>query len=680
MRAQDLRQALECGKSSCACHRASGTTTHCVAHDDSNVSLSITDGTTAPLFHCFTGCDSADIIAALKARGLWELPENVSPMRNARDPQAVYRYTDADGNLVAEKGRFESMVEGKRTKSFLWRLAGQESWNGLGGLGQDQMPLYNLAGVLAHPDKAVLFVEGEKAANALIDRGVVAVCLGFGAAQKRFGNALDPLRDRDVVLWPDNDEAGQAFMALIASLLPQAQYLRPIVPPKGDAYDYFEQGGTLAALEDLRVTSTPAVRAIAADAIEVEMPHPTGSVTFTFTEMAWTSRATECHMAVDVRITGQPRVPFNTRINLGSSSGREGIRRELEAIYGKTVVEWSRMLSTACSEADRTWKGTDLSVDLYDVQEKQRSWFLDQRIPSQAVSILFGMGGSMKSLIVLDMALHSLLDASWMGLPLTPSSGLLVIDYEDTEDEWRVRVAQVCRANGWDFTEGMFRYLPGNAIPVHEQAQRIRKIVTEHGIDLIIVDSASSASGGDLLDTVSVSRVVNFLQSLGVTVLMTAHNTKAEDSNFPYGSVMWSNLVRSTHYVESKQEEGSKTAFTTIHNRKANRGKQLPIGLRVDFPDSDDGSIRITRDHQSINLTASTGEVTHTWRIGQWLERQPKPQPVSEIARSIQLSEAHVRRELNRRPDVFVNVGEGKAGLWTVLSKREDDPQEAIGW
>jgi len=48
-----------------------GWVARCPAHDDGNPSLSIGERDGKILVHCFSGCLQADVIAALKARGLW---------------------------------------------------------------------------------------------------------------------------------------------------------------------------------------------------------------------------------------------------------------------------------------------------------------------------------------------------------------------------------------------------------------------------------------------------------------------------------------------------------------------------------------------------------------------------------------------------------------------------------
>jgi hypothetical protein len=53
----------------------------CPAHDDRNPSLSIRDEHGQVLVRCHAGCEQADVIAALRERGLWT--ENGSYLRPA---------------------------------------------------------------------------------------------------------------------------------------------------------------------------------------------------------------------------------------------------------------------------------------------------------------------------------------------------------------------------------------------------------------------------------------------------------------------------------------------------------------------------------------------------------------------------------------------------------------------
>jgi putative DNA primase/helicase len=67
--------------------RAGGTwMARCPAHDDRGPSLAITDaGGGKVLVRCHAGCNQKDVIAALRARGLWEAGEQC-PIRFSRKP------------------------------------------------------------------------------------------------------------------------------------------------------------------------------------------------------------------------------------------------------------------------------------------------------------------------------------------------------------------------------------------------------------------------------------------------------------------------------------------------------------------------------------------------------------------------------------------------------------------
>lgn len=659
MTGREIVEALKCGKPGCACRN--GKLVHCPSHDDAHPSLSITEREGKALLKCHTGCTQDDLIAALKERGLWGTTPNMPiPIRSGRGQLTVtYGYVTLDGELVAEHGRFE----GPQGKSFAWRIPGKDWRDGLGTLAIHDLPLYGLVRLVEAPDATVWVVEGEKAADAAYGVGLAAVCLGGGAAQQTFGNALDVLRDRDVVLWPDNDEAGAALMGRLAALLPQARYVRPIVPPKGDAYDYFAAGGTVDGLEALLEESSPIAQIVGDAAITVIAPVPAGRVRFEFTGLDTQYREVNADLRVVVDVPAKRRTPYSRRMNLTSVSTITAIRRELEDLFGKELG-WSGLLSEACDMAQEAWHGVDRSFDLADTAMPEvRKWTVESFAPEGLTTILFGMGGSGKSLIGADLALHCLYGMPWMGRATTPVGGLLVIDYEDTADEWHLRVQQLCDGYAWPFPERGFRYMPGRAIPLADQVIPIRRIVEEHEIGLIIVDSAISACGGDLMDTKASARLINSLTDLGATSLLLAHNTKAGESMYPYGNIFWHNLVRATHYIETVQEEGAREMDSVLHNRKSNRGLQKPISMHIAFSPEDTGPTTIdllSRMPDHLRKRTLKDDVESFLREG--------ANDATTIANALKVNRSNVADLLSSDP-LFTFVGKsGKRALYGLLA------------
>ena len=62
----------------------------CPAHHDTSPSLSLWDGDKAVMVKCWAGCDPLDVIAALRARGLWEPRE-----RRRREPDGIHQPHEA---------------------------------------------------------------------------------------------------------------------------------------------------------------------------------------------------------------------------------------------------------------------------------------------------------------------------------------------------------------------------------------------------------------------------------------------------------------------------------------------------------------------------------------------------------------------------------------------------------
>ena len=142
-----------------------------------------------------------------------EPPPDLQHPRHGR-PLAWWRIADAEGRLFAVHALFQS-ADGK--KLVLWWQNG--AWS-LQGLRVTEAPLYGSERLgQVSGDDPVFVAEGEKAADALACCGVQAVGTVTGAGGTPGASALEPLRGRRVVLWPDRDEVGREHMGRIASAL-----------------------------------------------------------------------------------------------------------------------------------------------------------------------------------------------------------------------------------------------------------------------------------------------------------------------------------------------------------------------------------------------------------------------------------------------------------------------------
>lgn len=154
-----------------------------------------------------------------------------------------YLITNPKGDLVATHIRWDKPDGGK---SFTWEVNGK---SGLNGTSSKDLPLYGICEATKKADSFVFLCEGEKAADALNQRGLTAVATVCGAQTQPSVTVLGTLKDKYVVLWPDNDEPGHKHMEGIAKVLTSLKIawemvVWPDADEKEDAYDYFERGGT----------------------------------------------------------------------------------------------------------------------------------------------------------------------------------------------------------------------------------------------------------------------------------------------------------------------------------------------------------------------------------------------------------------------------------------------------
>ena len=222
----------------------------CPAHDDRTASLSIKTAEDGRLLiNCHAGCERQSVIDALKSRGLWhgspQAPrsdDSAKPQRKTkvhsmpppkRQIVATYDYCDENGVLLYQKIRYEP-------KGFSQRIPDGQGWSYK--LGNVRRVLYRLPEIIAHPERAVFIVEGEKDADALTAAGRIATCNDSGAGKWNpdFSKILSP---RTCIVVADNDAAGRDHARLVAESLRNAGCKTYIVtftdlPEHGDISDW----------------------------------------------------------------------------------------------------------------------------------------------------------------------------------------------------------------------------------------------------------------------------------------------------------------------------------------------------------------------------------------------------------------------------------------------------------
>jgi hypothetical protein len=228
----------------------------------------------------------AECFQWLEREGLWTNSRKANGHDHATKPKPrpvtveSYQYHHADGRLalVVDRREFRhadgtvEMKDGKVRKTFIQRRSDPErsgQWiydaEGVPALIY-KLPEVNEAIASDHP---IVIVEGERKVDLLWDWNLAATC-NVGGSSKWTTEHSEFLRGADVIIVPDNDEAGIAHLQTVGKgLTGIAKRIRvvmlPGLPAKGDIVDWIAAGGTREQLDQL-IESAPVFVATPEDA------------------------------------------------------------------------------------------------------------------------------------------------------------------------------------------------------------------------------------------------------------------------------------------------------------------------------------------------------------------------------------------------------------------------------
>ncbi len=167
-----------------------------------------------------------------------------APVDELGPATAKWNYLDANGKLIAVVYRYDPLGGKKEFRPWDARRRKMTP--------PDPRPLYNQPGMTGATQ--VVLVEGEKCAQALIDRGVCATTAMHGANAPVEKTDWSPLAGKAVLIWPDRDKPGWEYAthAAQAILSAGAKSCHLLYPPEEaaegwDAADAFTEGFDVAA-------------------------------------------------------------------------------------------------------------------------------------------------------------------------------------------------------------------------------------------------------------------------------------------------------------------------------------------------------------------------------------------------------------------------------------------------
>ena len=198
-----------------------------------------------------------------------------SAMRKGFKPEALHAYTDRAGRPLYWRLRLKNPANGEKyirpmqVQGMVYSLSEPEFPEG--------KPLYRVHDMETRPDETVIVTEGEHKADKLAALGLLVTT--SGAADSAGKADWQPLAGRDVLIWPDYDDAGQRYGdAVVAALTPLGCTVRTLnvatlgLDAKGDAADWLlaNPEATAAAVLSLPCQDSPSILLQGDDDAEVD--------------------------------------------------------------------------------------------------------------------------------------------------------------------------------------------------------------------------------------------------------------------------------------------------------------------------------------------------------------------------------------------------------------------------
>lgn len=325
-----------------------------------------------------------------------------------------------------------------------------------------------------------------------------------------------------------------------------------------------------------------------------------------------------------------------------------------ERVNGLSKDQWKSMVVQACAIVTKQYWEPTPTVDLSEVDSSGAiAYVIPGLVPVGETTVIYGDGGSLKSLMCIRIALSVALghELPW-GAPVQLGN-VLYLDWETNPVTVARRLRRVALGEACMTPRIHYRQCFRSLV---DELPHIKEEVSRKQISLVIVDSIGFAVSGSLVEDEPARTAMNALRSLSpCTRLVVAHISKGSAEALggrakPFGSAFFWNGMRSGIELRTPEENAGQNVMDlgVFHNKSNDDRLMRPFGLSVIFDTHSDGILFEPTEIQEVPDLAARTSLSS--RLRGMLKTGSAT--IRDMAQQLDVPSDDVARVLKRMPEV----------------------------
>lgn len=424
---------------------------------------------------------------------------------------------------------------------------------------------------------------------------------------------------------------------------------------------------------------------------EITYEFPTAGVCLSFSRLRETETgAVRGMLALDglQQRNGAPEHLWWALVTLTTQSDRKTLVAKLDRA-AKRDDGWEMDVDRVFQDCWERHTKVPSAIEAIDVPMPSlaTSYQFEPIAPEGQVALLLADQGATKSYLMEYLSLCTVLNFPGVfGRPLR-SGPALYFDWEVDARVYRRRAEWLCRGLGVELPRGLLYVNMSERGRLMDRIRDMRYQVDRVKPALVVIDSLTFATGGDLNSAEFAAPTMSAIGSLGdgITKLVSAHPNKASrNANIDDISVIGSGLfefrARAIWLMKRETRRSARFGVSMVPRKPFDGAPSKPVSYRMVFDNTQQAThLEPMRLEDVPELQA--GSMTLADRIRQTLSQHGKLTTL-ELAELLDAKPEIVKVECNRSPDVFAiftGGGRGKPTTW-ALGEQNADPESLPWW